>query len=382
MLDDGTNCRAYHDPVSPCFNATSDLVRISQGFNDTGSCTGTTQSCNPGYVGRGSHSNSPLSDEEGCDFLTCGALCCNDPGATSYCGDNNVDGANGENCDDGNTVTEICAYGQTSCTVCSATCTNAPGVTSYCGDGALDFQETCDSGGSQTASCEANCSIPSCGDSITNTLTGESCDDGNSTTESCAYGQTNCNVCGSSCTNVAGATSYCGDNNVDGANGESCDDGNTSNGDGCSSICQGETPCADGSVEGGFDWWQRNDIVLCQAIDNKRVTHAQAISLCGPGWHLCTSDEFTSRNDDLSGSNQAFSGMLDDGTNCRAYHDPVSPCFNATSDLVRAGGADTGSCTGTTQSCDPGYVGRGSHSNSPSLEQGCDYLTCGALCCN
>lgn len=70
--------------------------------------------------------------------------------------------------------------------------------------------------------------------------TGEQCDDGNTVTEACAYGQTSCTVCSSSCTNVAGATSYCGNGSVDSANGEQCDDGNTTSGDGCSSTCQTE----------------------------------------------------------------------------------------------------------------------------------------------
>ena len=54
----------------------------------------------------------------------------------------------GEDCDDGNTVTEACAYGQTSCTVCAADCTLRSGATSYCGDGIVDIGngEACDDG--------------------------------------------------------------------------------------------------------------------------------------------------------------------------------------------------------------------------------------------
>jgi cysteine-rich repeat protein len=70
---------------------------------------------------------------------------------------------------------------------------------------------------------------------------GEQCDDGNTSTEACAYGQTSCTVCGASCTNVAGATSYCGNGSVAAANGEQCDDGNTTSGDGCSATCQTES---------------------------------------------------------------------------------------------------------------------------------------------
>jgi len=62
-----------------------------------------------------------------------------------------------------------------------------------------------------------------CGNSIVET--GENCDDGNSITESCTYGQTTCGVCGSSCQQTIGITSYCGDGTVDTLNGEECDGG-------------------------------------------------------------------------------------------------------------------------------------------------------------
>ncbi|HSA60566.1 MAG TPA: hypothetical protein VLJ37_12875, partial [bacterium] len=60
----------------------------------------------------------------------------------------------------GNTVTEGCEYGQTSCTVCAADCTEQPGETSYCGDGVTDSTngEQCDDGGIQPGDgCDANC---------------------------------------------------------------------------------------------------------------------------------------------------------------------------------------------------------------------------------
>jgi hypothetical protein len=63
---------------------------------------------------------------------------------TSICGDGHKVGS--EQCDDGNTVTEACAYGQTSCTVCNGLCKNQAGATSYCGDGSVDsgHAEECD----------------------------------------------------------------------------------------------------------------------------------------------------------------------------------------------------------------------------------------------
>ena len=68
-----------------------------------------------------------------------------DEGAATYptCGNGRVDV--GEECDDGNTVTEKCAYGETTCTVCAADCTEQRGaVVGYCGDGVVNGVEDCD----------------------------------------------------------------------------------------------------------------------------------------------------------------------------------------------------------------------------------------------
>lgn len=64
----------------------------------------------------------------------------------SGCGDFVVD--TGESCDDGNTVTETCAYGAKSCQVCDSACTRKAGATSYCGDAVVDTSnaEECDDG--------------------------------------------------------------------------------------------------------------------------------------------------------------------------------------------------------------------------------------------
>lgn len=53
-----------------------------------------------------------------------------------------------EECDDNNTTTEACAYGEIECMVCNASCQLVAGETSYCGDGALDAdeEEECDDG--------------------------------------------------------------------------------------------------------------------------------------------------------------------------------------------------------------------------------------------
>jgi hypothetical protein len=171
--------------------------------------------------------------------VVCRADCTYGPGpVTGVCGDGIVNGPEG--CDDGNTVTESCAYGQSSCTVCRADCTNGPGaVVGVCGDGTVNGPESCDDGNTVTESCaygqssctvcRADCTtgpgavVGVCGDGTVNGP--ETCDDGNTVTESCAYGLTSCTVCTSTCQTGPGAVAFCGDGVTNGA--ETCDDGNS-----------------------------------------------------------------------------------------------------------------------------------------------------------
>ena len=60
------------------------------------------------------------------------------------CGDGIRNGS--EECDDGNEVTDVCAYGETACTVCAEDCTERAGAVSYCGDGIRNGSEECDDG--------------------------------------------------------------------------------------------------------------------------------------------------------------------------------------------------------------------------------------------
>jgi cysteine-rich repeat protein len=83
------------------------------------------------------------------------------------CGNGVVE--SGEQCDDGNTVTEACPYGQQmSCAVCNATCQNVAGATSYCGDGSIDSAhgEQCDDGNTTSGDgCSATCQTEGAGGS-------------------------------------------------------------------------------------------------------------------------------------------------------------------------------------------------------------------------
>ena len=74
--------------------------------------------------------------------------------AAGVCGNGVLE--SGEGCDDGNAVTELCAYGDRACAVCDARCRTVAGA--YCGDGSLDASETCDDGATNgSGACTVGC---------------------------------------------------------------------------------------------------------------------------------------------------------------------------------------------------------------------------------
>lgn len=171
----------------------------------------------------GSSSDTPPDDDGGDDDTsTCAtnpALC-----PQPVCGNGKVE--SGEACDDGNSVTDPCAYGLVSCNVCGQTCQRVAGTVSYCGDGVTTHAEACDDGNTLTETCAygaTSCSVcdgqcqngpgvPSfCGDGTLDEADGEACDDGLPLTTACAYGLVSCSVCGASCQPIAGTPTYCGD---------------------------------------------------------------------------------------------------------------------------------------------------------------------------
>jgi len=131
-----------------------------------------------------------------------------------YCGDGVVDSTEG--CDDGALNSDVAPD------ACRTSC-----VPASCGDGVVDSGETCDDGAlnSDVApdTCRTSCVPASCGDGVVDS--GETCDAG------ALNSDVTPDACRTSCVPAS-----CGDGVVD--SGEQCDDGNTSDGDGCSSICQ------------------------------------------------------------------------------------------------------------------------------------------------
>ncbi len=227
-------------------------------FNTSGCTTDVNSICGDGTVEGVEECDDNNDATEVCDYgqtscTVCAAGCVEEDGATSFCGDDFTDTDAGEGCDDGNTVTEECAYGEESCTVCNDSCAEVAGATSFCGDSVADgFNgEECDDGNDvDDDSCSNTCTVVGATDCGNNTVDdGEDCDDGNRITEECAYGETSCDVCDSTCSTIAGATSFCGDEVIHVNNGEDCDlgTGNTNECDYGVTTC---TVCLPGCTEG------------------------------------------------------------------------------------------------------------------------------------
>ena len=173
-----------------------------------------------------------------------------------YCGDNKldeVDIANGEECDNGGVETSSERNG------CTLECKRV----NYCGDGIVDAAagESCDDGNdasgdgcSSECSNEAGftciieqgksvCSPIACGNGVLETSKGEACDDGNRvSSDGCSA---NCQLergfrCSQDNEGKSVCERTCGDGVIDSASGETCDDGNQISGDGCSSACSTE----------------------------------------------------------------------------------------------------------------------------------------------
>lgn len=265
----------------------------SQGFtNGTLTCNASCNGFNLSACYNQTCRNAVREGTEVCDItalndqscetqnFTGGTLACSydcnsfNTSACYTCGNNIVE--TGEDCDDGNTVTEACAYGLRSCAICDNTCHTAAGATSYCSDSTVNGPEECDYDSLPALSiphnydgCNTECieedgwscftspatgkniCISHCGNETveSNAFFTEECDEGAEGAYKTAtdlttapyngdrciavnYGET-CNWCTTDCKQVATRGPYCGDGTMDGNN-EQCDDGNFNAGDGCS----------------------------------------------------------------------------------------------------------------------------------------------------
>lgn len=144
------------------------------------------------------------------------------------CGDNHVTGT--EQCDDGNTVTEDCAY-NTSCIVCDSSCNLSAGYSPHCGDTNIDApDENCDCGPGfwemNTGTCKTS-------------LASKRCPGYDPT------GTNSCTICNEICQEEILSVPTCGDGFTDPV--EACDDGDVSNNNACLTNCQLNV-CGDGYI--------------------------------------------------------------------------------------------------------------------------------------
>lgn len=127
-------------------------------------------------------------------------------GCVGVCGDNLI--GVGEDCEDGNVVTENCPYGTETCSVCGDECVTVTSAGPFCGDGIVQVadSEICDDGvangtpGNCNDTCDAEIPIgEDCGNGVVDD--GEVCDDGS----------TNGSVEGGCAANCAGLLVACYD---------------------------------------------------------------------------------------------------------------------------------------------------------------------------
>jgi cysteine-rich repeat protein len=235
-------------------------------------CTGEPSNCTT-QCGDGIMAGAEACDDGG-DSFHCDADC-----TLAECGDGDVNAAHNEGCDDGGTVGgDGCAA---DCTPeAGYYCTGEPSVcNTNCGDGVVAGGEQCDDGG-ESATCDANCTVASCGDGTINTTAGEICDDGGTADgdgcdvdclvelgyectgepstcqvdcgDGIVFGGEECDDGGETAACDANCTfASCGDGDLNATAGETCDDGNTTSGDGCDATCQSEYVLYVDPVAGG-----------------------------------------------------------------------------------------------------------------------------------
>ncbi len=330
-----TKDEPYNPPVSNCGNQLIDDGEACDDGNQTAGdgCAADCSAIEEGFtcpkVGRACVSincgNGFVDANEDCDDGPDSnveysqynlSLCGPDCRWAHYCGDNkldDVDIANGEECDNGGVDTSSERNG------CTLECKRV----NYCGDGIIDKTagEDCDDHNNVPGDgCSDNCIIETgftciveqgksvcapiaCGNGVLEADKGESCDDKNRiANDGCAA---NCQIeKGYRCTQNADGVSVCvftcGDGVVDADTSETCDDGNYIAGDGCSDMCR---------VEPGY---------LCPEAAKPCFARA-----CGDG--LLAGNEECDDGNDISGDGCSKQCRRETGYVCR---EPNKPCVH------------------------------------------------------
>ena len=289
VCDDGntTNadgCSASCTSNETCGNGVLDGT-INEACDDGGVAAGDgcSSTCQIEVCGNGVADFGEVCDDSN---TASGDGCSADCHSNETCGNSYVDVATGEQCDDGglsagdgcsasclseicgNNIVdpgEVCDNGNTvSGDGCSGDCLS----NETCGNGYTDpATEACDTAG-QSATCDADCTLVTCGDGTVNGTAGEICEDGNFN---------NGDGCSANCL----SNETCGNGYTDGGLGELCDDGNVLSGDGCAANCLSDESCGNGIVD------------IFEACDDGNTVDdftcaANCFLKCPPGYGQCS----------------------------------------------------------------------------------------------
>jgi cysteine-rich repeat protein len=242
---------------------------------------------------------------EGCTSASCDdPSCAGSPACPAVCGNGKTEGS--EECDDGN---------QRDGDSCEADCTMP-----HCGNHIIDPGEGCDDGpsnGSVTSSCTAACRPVTCNNGVMEGT--EQCDDGNNS---------NTDACLTTC-----ATAMCGDGFVH-EDVEQCDDGiSNSDTSACLSSCK-TARCGDSFIHAGVEQCDDGD---ASNGNTKACLASCQIARCGDGFI------------------RAGVEQCDDGSNNGNSNACLSSCVAATcgDGFIRAGveQCDDGTNNGNTRAC-------------------------------
>ena len=377
---------------------------------DTCDSNCTLPRCGNGIVTEGEQCDDGNAETEACEYgeafcAVCNADCEIGLGIILTCGDRRIDGpeecddgndnleddcteacraarcgdgfvqAGVEGCDDANTYSEPCEYGEAACETCLENCQLGPGQTAVCGDGVRNGPEACDDGNEiNDDECDNNCTIPGCGNgqlagdevcddgdqlngngcdnNCTLSACGngivagdEACDDGNALTEDCEYGLASCAVCDAQCRIANGRALFCGDARVDGP--EECDDGNDNEDDACSSSCVLRR-CGDGHIRPGVEECDdgNTDTEVC-AYGQRACMVCQADCSIGPGAEVAfCGDGVVNGPEECDGGDQCTDEctlvpLRGDGR----YGDPCECGVDCASGICLGAGRGAGHCT-------------------------------------
>jgi len=289
VCDDGNNtdadgCSAACTSNESCGNGIVDGP-VGEACDDGGVVAGDgcSPTCHVESCGNGVVDFGEVCDDSN---LTSGDGCSADCHSNESCGNGYVDTAKGELCDDGGLVAgdgcsasclteicgnsivdpgEVCDNGNTvSGDGCSADCLS----NETCGNGIVDpGTEACDTSG-QSATCDADCTLVTCGDGTVNSAAGEMCEDGNFN---------NGDGCSANCL----SNETCGNGYTDSGLGEVCDDSNIVSGDGCAANCRSDESCGNSIVD------------IFETCDDGNTVDdftcaANCFLMCPPGYGECS----------------------------------------------------------------------------------------------